>query len=215
MGLNDMRDPALVCDINLLWLSVYPGLAAQVAELCARPPQRILEVGCFSGGTGLALLERFPEARLTVALELPQLVDSFATAWDAQLNRVGPERVQVVSSPLAPLACQAQAFDLVFSRGVYFFFDAQGTILQELWRMCAPGGMVVAGGGFGSHTPPAVITALQDESRRKNNDLGRRIYRVDEVREVIARAGLDAVCRIVQEGGLWIVAERPGGGAAA
>ena len=208
MALHDMRDPEMVRDINLMWLSVYPGLAAQVAELCPRPPRRILEVGCFSGGTGLSLLDLFPDATLTVALELPTLAANFTTVWEPQLAQAGAERVRAVATPLSPLTCQEQAFDLVFSRGVYFFFDDQGTILQELWRVCAPGGVVVAGGGFGSHTPRAVIDALQEDSRRKNNDLGRRLYTVEEVRGVVARAGLDQSARIVEEGGLWIVLSR-------
>lgn len=200
-----VNEPALIRDVNLLWQPVYPGLARQVADWCSQSPRTVLEVGCFSGGTGLELLRLFPEARLCVAVEVPELADSFAADWPAMQDQALAARVDVCTTPLDALALPAASQDLVFCRGVFFFLDEAGTVLQELYRVLAPGGTAVAGGGFGAPTPPEVIESLADESREKNRRLGRVVVSVEEFESRLARAGLGAAATISREGGLWAV----------
>ena len=145
--------PDLVREVNLLWREVYETLAQQVAEACPKPPTRILEVGCFSGGVGLALLKRFPSAVLTIALDIPELKASFQKDWQIH-NMSG---IDVVITPLDDLKLPDASFDLVFCRGGFFFLDNQGTFLHAVHRAVAPGGIAFLGGGYGAHTPDSVI----------------------------------------------------------
>jgi SAM-dependent methyltransferase len=196
-------DTTLIRDINKLWLPVYPGLAKQVAGYCLQPPRRILEVGCFSGGTGLELLKLFPQSRLTVALELPELAETFFDDWRDGLESLDASHITIIPTPLVPLAAAEAAYDLVFCRGVFFFLDDQGSLLAEMYRAVAHGGTVFAGGGFGSHTPQAVIEPIADESRRLNYALGKAVVSPEQFKAMLKHNGIMA--DIVQEGGLWAV----------
>lgn len=200
-----VNDPALIREVNLLWQPVYPGLARQVADWCSQSPRTMLEVGCFSGGTGLELLQLFPEARLCVAGDVPELVDSFAADWPAMRDQALAARVDVRTTRLDALALPAASQDLVFCRGVFFFLDEAGTVLQEMFRVLAPGGVLVAGGGFGAPTPSEVIESLAVESREKNRQLGRVVVSVEDFESTLARAGLSDAATMSQEGGLWAV----------
>ena len=96
-------DTAVIRAINRLWLPVYPGLARQAAEQCLQQPSRMLEVGCFSGGTGLELLKMFPHSSLDIALEIPGLAETFYDDWPAVLSGRDAGRITIVSTPLFPL----------------------------------------------------------------------------------------------------------------
>ena len=194
-------DMKIIRAINLLWQEVYPGLARQAAEHCQKPPRNMLEVGCFSGGTGLELLKIFPHSRLTVALELPELAQTFFEDW--QLEAAERSRIEIISTPLVPLALPDTSFDLIVCRGVFFFLDAQGKLLSEMYRVLAPGGACFAGGGFGSHTPQTVIDPIADESRRLNYALGKKLIAPQDF-EALLR-GNDIRAGIIHDGGLWAI----------
>jgi SAM-dependent methyltransferase len=193
------KQPGLVRDVNRLWASVYPWLARQVAEFCPSPPGRILEVGCFSGGVGRELLRVFPRACLSVALDMPELADTFIQDWPG----CDESRLTLIRTGLERLGVADKSFDLVFCRGAFFFFDDEASIIHELERVRAAGGIAVFGGGYGCYTPDHVISPIAEESRIKNNALGRRLYRVEDVRRLLERSGLAA--RICEGGGLWVV----------
>ena len=194
-------DTGVIRAINRLWLPVYPGLARQVADHCPQPPRSILEVGCFSGGTGTELLKLFPQSQLTITLELPELAETFFDDWRDELAGLDAGRITIISTPLDPLALADSAYNLVFCRGVFFFLDEKGTLLAELHRVLVPGGIVFAGGGFGSHTPKSVIEPIADESRRLIYALGKTVVSPPQLREMLDDKCIKA--DIIQDGGLW------------
>jgi SAM-dependent methyltransferase len=198
-------DTAIIRAINKLWLPVYPGIARQIAEHCSRPPAQILEAGCFSGGIGLSLLKEFPQSALTIALEVEELAATFSADWQESLDKKYADRCRIVATPLVPLALSNRLFDLVICRGVFFFLDEKGALLSELYRLLSSGGMVFAGGGFGSYTLPEVIEPLAQESRRLNYALGRKFFSREEFAQTIANAGLSEQTIITDQGGLWAV----------
>ena len=201
-------DTATIRAINKLWLSVYPGIARQIAEHCPRSPAQILEVGCFSGGIGLSLLKQFPQSTMTIALEIEELAATFFADWQESLDKRCKDRCRILSTPLVPLAISNQFFDLIICRGVFFFLDEKGTLLSELYRMLSSGGIVFAGGGFGSYTMPETIEPLAEESRRLNYALGRKFFSRQEFALAIANAGLSGQSEIIEQGGLWTVMKK-------
>ena len=196
-------DPKLVREINRLWLPVYPGIAKQVAESLDKAPLRILEVGAFSGGIGLALLRMFPASSITIALEIGELVRSFRPDWAEMLGDAGEEKVRIVSTPLVPLDIPDGSHDLVICRGVFFFLDPSGRLISEIDRVLSSGGTAFLGGGFGSHTPTALIQEIADRSRKLNMALGKRVVTREEFEAALSNAGLSGRVRIIEEGGLW------------
>ncbi len=139
----------------------------------------------FPAAQGLELLKLFPQSRLTVALELPELAETFFDDWRDGLESLDASRITIISTPLVPLAAAEAAYDLVFCRGVFFFLDEKGALLAELYRVVAPGGTVFAGGGFGSHTPQAVIDPIADESRRLNYALGKTVVSPEQFKAML------------------------------
>lgn len=194
------QQPALVREVNRLWLPVYPYLARQVADACMSEPKSILEVGCFSGGVGRELLRIFPTAQLTVALDMPQLAATFIDDWPGFDN----DHVSVIQTPLTPMNL-SEAYDLVFCRGAFFFFDEAASIMLEFDRVRATGGTVFFGGGYGCYTPDALIASIAEESRIKNEALGRRLYRVEDLSRLINQSGLADRARISESGGVWVL----------
>ena len=195
----------LVRQINQLWMPVYPGIAEQVAQYCKTPPKHMLEVGCFSGGTGLGLLKKFPSIKLTIALEYTELVKTFYTEWDEMLTDIPAHRFTVQFSPLNALNLPDETFDLVFCRGAFFFFDPDHQFLREIDRVIRPEGFAFIGGGFGSHTSSNVIDAISDESRRLNFELGKKIMSKRSLQSALIDIGVDKRAEIVDKGGLWVV----------
>ena len=184
---------------------MYPGIAKQIAGHCTKQPEKILEVGCFSGGIGLTLLRQYSPSTLTIALEMEELAATFTSDWQEMLDAQCADRYRVVSTPLSPLTLTGQIFDLIICRGVFFFLDEKGTILSEMYRLLSPGGLVFAGGGFGAYTTPQIISQLADESRRLNNALGRKIFSRQEFELALSTAGLAGQPEVIEEGGLWAV----------
>ncbi len=201
-------DTATIRMVNELWLPVYPGIARQIGELLTSPPGRMLEFGCFSGGIGLTLLQQFPQSTLTIAPENEELAATFSSDWACLLEQRAAARLRVVTGPLASLHTQDTAFDLIMCRGLFFFLEAGGALLSELYRLLAPGGLVFAGGGYGAHTPPDIIDRIADESRRLNYALGRKFFSRDEFEQAIADSGLAAQSRVIEEGGLWVLIKK-------
>jgi ubiquinone/menaquinone biosynthesis C-methylase UbiE len=200
------NSPELVREVNRLWLTVYETLARQVAEACSKPPERILEVGCFSGGVGLTLQKHFPLAILSIALDMPELAASFHKDWKI----TDTSRLEIVETPIDHLSLPDESFDLVFCRGGFFFLDNEGTLLRDIDRVIAPGGVAFFGGGYGIHTPDSVITPIADESRIKNKDLGRRIYSKSELQALLEKTNLLSQSDIIESGGLWILIRKTG-----
>ncbi len=194
-------DLDMIKDINRLWLPVCPGLARQAADVCVNRPKRVLELGCFSGGTGLELLKIFPEAERTIAMDMPELISSFQRGWCCtDENRV---RLQEVS--LNKPSLLAEKYDLVFCRGAFFFLEPDAEIVREMLRLLAEGSPAFFGGGYGKYIPEQVIAEIADESRIKNNALGRKVYTVEEIREFLKRSGIADRSETIEEGDLWVL----------
>ena len=96
------------------------------------------------------------------------------------------------------------SFDLIIFRGAFFFLGEKD-ILRNIFRALKDGGMAFFGGGYGKGIPQELIDEIAEESRILNDRLGRRRYRLEELKEHIKKAGLEDNCRIEEEGGVWLV----------
>ena len=95
-------------------------------------------------------------------------------------------------------------FDLIIFRGAFFFLGEKD-LLRNIFRALKDGGMAFFGGGYGKGIPQELIDEIAEESRILNDRLGRRRYRLEELKEHIKKAGLEDNCRIEEEGGVWLV----------
>jgi len=56
--------------------------------------------------------------------------------------------------------------------------------------------------------PKKIIAGIADESRIKNDAIGRKIYTVSELRLLLQKNGLEEQTEIVEKGGLWVVSRK-------
>ncbi|MCP4575234.1 MAG: class I SAM-dependent methyltransferase [Deltaproteobacteria bacterium] len=198
-------DFGLLRRVNGLWRKIYPFLVSQIAELYEKDSGTVLELGPFSGGISMALAKQYPEFRITIADESPQVLDYFK----AEINASGLSGdIEIRKTALTSLNFSDFQFDLVIFRGAFFFLDNGGEILKEIFRVLKEGGRAFIGGGYGKDTPSALIHEIADESRALNDKLGRNRISVEELEGIIRNAALDDSCRIVEEGGLWVIMKK-------
>jgi ubiquinone/menaquinone biosynthesis C-methylase UbiE len=199
MDLEDLKR------INRLWNRIYPYLALQITEGCRKDSGAVLELGPFSGGISMELVRRYPGFNITIADKSSKVLDCF----DEEIRLAGlSKNIKIRKTTFSPLVFKDAEFDLVISRGVFFFLDENGDLLREISRVLKEGGMAFIGGGFGKDTPKELIDEIGDESRVLNDRLGRKRISIEELEQIIKRAELVGSCRIVEEGGLWVAIEK-------
>ena len=191
--------------INSLWSKIYPYLVSHIMESYRRMSGSVLELGPFSGGISFELSRLYGDLDITIADEMPGILEHFSREIE---TRGLSERIAVNKTDLNRLAFDDSQFDLVIFRGVFFFLDDKKDLLREIYRVLKDGGMAFAGGGYGKGIPQELIDEIAEESRELNDRLGRRRFSIKELEEIIERSQLDNVCRIEEEGGVWIVIEK-------
>ena len=165
-------------NVNALWVKVYPYLAAQAMEHYGRKKGKVLELGPFSGGIARELGRCYPKLEVMVDEGL-----SFQTGKNKK-------------------------YDLIILRGAFFFIFEDKALLRSIFEALQDGGTAFVGGGYGEGIPQALIDEISEESRILNDRLGRRRVALAELNELIEMSGLSGNCRIIEEGGVWLIVKK-------
>lgn len=191
---------SVIEELDLLWANIYPYLAEQAMSVLPKRAQEILEVGPFSGGISFELARARRDCSITIVDKREEILDYLRREAEKR-NLLGQIRLE--QSDLSSLKFGDREIDGVISRGAFFFLD--GSMLKEIHRVLKPGGTGFIGGGFGVSTPRSLIDEIASESRTLNKKLGKKWISRTQLEEMVARVGLTACSRIVEEGGLWLV----------
>ncbi len=195
-------DVADLKELKNLWRRVYPYLVAHIMGDYRRDSGSVLELGPFSGGISLELARLYPGLSITIADELPEVVEYL----EEEISASGlSEGIAVEKTDLNRLAFDDSQFDLIISRGVFFFLNKKENLLREIFRVLKEGGMAFIGGGYGKGVPQEIINEIADESHDINERLGRRWFSIEELEELVRKSGLTDNCKIEDEGGVWLV----------
>lgn len=106
------------------------------------PPRRALDLGTGTGAAAKAVAECYPEAEVTGVDLSPAMVGEAERGLPGALS----ERVRFAVADASELPFEDSAFELVTLMNMIPFFD-------ELARVTAPGGTVVASFSRGAETP--------------------------------------------------------------
>jgi SAM-dependent methyltransferase len=194
-------DLGLLKQVNRLWHNIYPFLVSQIMERFQRDYGAVLELGPFSGGISVEMAIKYPGMDITIADESSSVLKGI----QEEIRSKGlSDVIQIRETSFNPFKFETAEFDLVISRGAFFFLDDDGILLREIFRVLKEGGMAYVGGGYGKDTPRGLIREIADESRELNDRLGRKKVSIEGLEKTIARSGLDGYCTIVEEGGLWV-----------
>ena len=187
--------------LDRLWKKIYPYVASQIMEAFQRDYGSVLELGPFSGGISLQLAHFYPRLGITIGAESPAVIEYLRRK--IALSGLS-KRIAVEATDLEHLIFRNAEFDLVVLRGAFFFLQDRVGLLGEIVRVLKAGGMAFVGGGYGKGTPKELIDEIADQSRELNMRLGRKRVSKEELEEIVRKSELADLCKIEEEGGLWI-----------
>ena len=138
----------------------------------------VLEVGCGSGAMSVAMLDRFPQLRLTATDIDPQMV----LAAGRRLSRFG-DRATVAVADAAKLPFDDDHFDAGVSVLMLHHVGTWEAALRELVRVVKPGGRVIG--------CDMRYSRFLDWSERTIGSGDERLIRPGEFTHEVAALGLD------------------------
>ena len=198
MRVDDLRE------LFYLWEGVYPHLSSFFLSLYGREEGDFLEFGPFSGGVARELARSFPRFRGAISG-----VEGESASFMREMMReeLEEERLLLKPSSLSSIPFLDGSFDLVILRGAFFFLTS--SLLREVERVLAPGGVGIVGGGYGPFTPQEVFSPIASRSRELNRRLGKRWISREELEGMAREAGIEG-WEVREEGGLWLILKKGG-----
>ncbi|MBU1055359.1 MAG: class I SAM-dependent methyltransferase [Proteobacteria bacterium] len=199
MDINELKQ------VNDLWINIYPYLVSQLMESYLKNSGEVLELGPFSGGISVELLKLYPEFNITIADNSKEVLKYLKQ----EISISGCcHKINFKQTEFNHLDFDDAQFDLVILRGAFFFLNEKNNFLGEIFRILKPGGMAFVGGGFGKDTPQKIIDEIADESRRLNDNLGRRRISIKELEKIVKDSELTSKCKIAEQGGIWLIIKK-------
>lgn len=195
---------SLIEEINRLWDPVYPFLAQHIQELYGRQDGNVLEIGPFSGVI-FSLQERNVGTSFSIAAFPAPLAVYFK--WEAH-KRGRADNLAVIESDPFLSGIEDNTIDLAVFRGAFFFPFLGEVNFSQIHRVLKPGGVALVGGGFGKHTPEAVIADIGEKSRDLNLQLGKIHISEQGLRQSLQEIKLAARTELITEGGLWVTMKK-------
>jgi hypothetical protein len=188
-------------ELNLLWKPIRPYLTTLVEELYGRQDGHVVEIGPFSG-----LLFDLVRKKIGHRFLIAAFPSEVIPAFQSEAREEGMEgRVRIIESDPSLIGVADESVDLAIFRGALFFPALFQVDLKAIYRTLKTGGVALVGGGYGKHTPPEVIAPIGKRSEQLNAAVGRVRITVESVRDELRSSNLEGSCRIVTEGGLWVV----------
>jgi ubiquinone/menaquinone biosynthesis C-methylase UbiE len=198
------KNLSLIEESNHLWEPVYPYLTQHIQELYGRQDGNILEIGPFSGVI-FTLQEKKVGNFFLIAAFPPKMANYFRR--EAQERGV-EDKIKVIESNPSLSGIEESTIDLAIFRGAFFFPSLGEANFSEIYRVLKPGGLAFMGGGFGKHTPEAVIKDIKIKSRDLNLRLGKIHIGEEEFRQRLQVIKVKGNIEFISEGGFWVLMKK-------
>lgn len=180
---------------------MYPYLANHIQEEYGRKDGVILEIGAFCGVI-FSLMAQGVGSQFRIGAFPPETV-SFFHDW---VHEKGCEnKIDILETDESLVGHEDNSADLIVFRGALFFPSIFQVDYKAISRVMKPGSVAMIGGGFGKFTPSDVILPIAERSKDLNLKIGKVEITEDQVRKEIDASGIKTACRVVREGGLWVI----------
>jgi SAM-dependent methyltransferase len=176
-----------------------PGAAKEqrmaLAMIDVHAGDQVIDVGCGTGNYTRPLARAAGEG-LTVGL------DASATMVAEAAERGGGENLAYLRGDACALPFAADSFDVACSVGVIHMVDRPLVALEEMTRVLAPGGRLL------------LLVSCGPEGKPRREHGGVTIFARDEVPAALGELGMVEIEQRVLKRGQFVVARKPGEGAA-
>ncbi|NLV27020.1 MAG: class I SAM-dependent methyltransferase [Methanomicrobiales archaeon] len=205
MGKKDTKGFLKVADT--VFAPIYPIIANQIVKKTGIRKGKALDVGCGPGHLGIALAT---ESECTVhGLDISQ--DMIQTCIEKIKEKGLSGRVIPTQGDVCDIPFDDETFDLVISRGSWFFWEDLPCSLKEIYRVLKPGGTTYIGGGFGnSALKKQIVSKMKEKEPDFENAMKDRIKSrsPEVVSSALKEAGIQKYSIINDESGFWLMMER-------
>ena len=191
-----------------IFAPVYPVIARQIIAETRLDHGSCLDIGCGGGYLGLALAD-LTELSVRFLDASPEML---AILRKNILRKSLADRTEVLEGDVRAIPLPDGSVNLAVSRGSVFFWKDLAGAFREIYRVLAPEGAAMIGGGFGSAALQADIgqkmDALDQGSGRWRKKVARNLgpETVQKFKEALEAGGIPAFeVRRSEETGLWAV----------
>ena len=193
---------------DTIFSPIYPVIAEQIIKNTGICEGKALDAGCGPGHLSMALSAA---SRLTInALDISPEMIQICSDRVCEKNLAG--RVIPIHGDVGSIPFDDATFDLIVSRGSWFFWDDLSQGLKELYRVLKPGGKTYIGGGFGTASlKHQIVTAMTERDPGFEDEMKERM--ASRSPEIIAsaleKAGMAHYSIINDGSGFWLQMEKP------
>ena len=142
----------------------YKTVAEEILYRCDPKEGVWVDLGSGAGGVGLSLAERTTSMIIMIDPNQDALQKALSEAKRAELGK----RIIAIKAIAEDIPLPDNCVDLVVSRGSIFFWNDKAQGLREVFRILAPGGKAMIGGGLGTSYPQ---WARQEFTRRRHEEM--------------------------------------------
>lgn len=191
-----------IIDVNNLFKDLYPYIAKQIAREYGRRKGLVVEVGPYGPGISIELVKLLPDLEIVVGDDQHETNEYMReVVADSPIS----DRIDVRTLDKFNLPFPDGSVDLVVCRGALFFWEKVPEMLREFYRVVRPGGLVMAGGGFGADTPDEIIDTILERSRELNRRLSKKVLSDTEIEAILEHSGLKERTVIDRRHGIWLI----------
>jgi len=182
---------------------IYPVIAEQILTSCSIRAGAALDLGCGPGHLATALAMR--SDLIVHAMDISPDMIKICSERVHETGLCG--RVIPVHGDVSAIPFSSGSFDLVVSRGSWFFWEDLSQGLSEAYRVLRPGGIAYIGGGFGnSALKREIVAAMNDKEPGFEEGMEDRIRSMpqERVEKSLECAGITNYSIINDESGYWL-----------
>ena len=192
---------------NTIFSPIYPVIASQILANTSIHTGKALDVGTGPGHLATALAEA---SELEVAA-LDNSEEMIQICTDRIIEKGLAGRVRTAHGDVCAIPFDDESFDLIVSRGSWFFWEDLPKGLTEIYRVLKPGGKTYIGGGFGTASlKKQIVSAMKEKEPDFENGIKERVLSrsPDIVASALNKACVHNYSIIDDESGFWLMMVR-------